>query len=313
MKKNLLAGCAVVVAVASATASVQADDIDMIIYGTTGNPFWAKVVAGAQEAAEDLGVGVNIQFAGDDPVQQNTLVESAMARGTAGIGLVLNVDDAYDSIVSEARSAGLPVVAFNVDDSMGANGNDRMSFVGQDFEIAGYTIGKTMVQRGAIAAGDKLVCPVEHPDATYAINRGAGVQRALQEVGASCEVVGTGAVGLEDTLTKLVQYLIANPDTKGIVGLGGLPTEVAPAAAEESGLDIPVAGFDLSKAIIQNILDGKTIATVDQQPFYQGYLTVVQLYFAGTYGLVPVNVNTGAAIIDQSNAQIVLDFADTVR
>ena len=313
MKKTLLAGCAVALTGALAPASVLADDIDMIIYGTTGNPFWAKVVAGAEEAAEDLGVAVNIQFANNDPVQQNTLVESAMARGTAGIGLVLNVDDAYDEIVADARDAGIPVVAFNVDDSQGAAGNGRMAFVGQDFEIAGYTVGRTIVERGGIAAGDQLVCPVEHPEATYAVDRGAGVIRALEEAGASCDVIGTGAIGLEDTLTKLAQYLIANPDTKGIVGLGGLPTEVAPAAAEEAGLEIPVAGFDLSNAIIQSVIDGDIIATVDQQPFYQGYLTVTQLYFADAYGLVPTNVNTGAAIIDQSNADIVLEFADTVR
>jgi simple sugar transport system substrate-binding protein len=314
MNRSLFAGGALAALGAFGGGSAAlADSIDMIIYGTTGNPFWAKVVAGAEEAGEDIGVEVNIQFAADDPVQQNTLVEAAMARGTAGIGLVLNVDDAYDGIVSDARDAGIPVVSFNVDDSEGADGNGRMAFVGQDFEVAGYAIGQTMIMEAGIVEGDGLVCPVEHPDATYAIDRGAGVIRALEEVGATCEVIGTGAIGLEDTLTKLAQYLIANPDTKGVIGLGGLPTEVAPDAIEEAGMDIPAAGFDLSKAIIQNILDGRTIATVDQQPFYQGYLTVVQLHFADTYGLVPMTVNTGAAIIDQSNAQVVLDFADTVR
>ena len=313
MKNSVVAGCLMAAWGGWAPVSAAAEDINMIIYGTTGNPFWAKVVAGAEEAAQDLGIKVNIQFADDDPVQQNALVEGAMARGTAGIGLVLNNDDAYDSIVSDARMAGIPVIAFNVDDSAGAAGNGRMAFVGQDFEVAGYAIGHTMVERGGIVAGDKLVCPVEHPEATYAIERGAGVMRALEEAGATCDFIGTGGVGLEDTLTKLAQYLIANPDTKGVVGLGGLPTEVAPQAIEEAGMNIPVVGFDLSKVIIQNILDGRTIATVDQQPFYQGYMTVSQLYFADAYGLVPVDMNTGAAIIDETNAQVVLDFADTVR
>jgi ABC-type sugar transport system substrate-binding protein len=35
----------------------------MIIYGTTGNPFWKKVVTGAEEAAEKLDVDVDVQYA----------------------------------------------------------------------------------------------------------------------------------------------------------------------------------------------------------------------------------------------------------
>jgi len=307
------AGIALVAALSAGAGPALAQTYDMVIYGTTGNPFWAKVVAGAEEAGEVLGVSVNIQFANDDPVQQNTLIESAIVRGSSGMGVVLNVDDAYDDVVAEARGAGIPVIAFNVDDSEGAAGNQRMAFIGQDFEVAGHAIGQTLIEHAAIGEGARLVCPVEHPEATYAVQRGAGVIRALEEVGASCDVIGTGAIGLEDTLTRLVQYLIANPDTAGIVGLGGLPTEVAPQAIAEVGLDIPIAGFDLSQAIVQGILDGDIIATVDQQPFYQGFLTVVQLHYYQKYGLVPMDVNTGAAIITSENAQPVLDFSDTVR
>ena len=307
------AGIALAAALSVGAGPALAQTYDMVIYGTTGNPFWAKVVAGAEEAGEVLDINVNIQFANDDPVQQNTLVESAIARGSSGIGVVLNIDDAYDDVVAEARAAGIPVIAFNVDDSQGAAGNERMAFIGQDFEVAGHAIGRTLIEHSGIGEGDQLVCPVEHPEATYAVQRGAGVQRALEEVGASCDVIGTGAVSLEETLTRLVQYLVANPGTAGIVGLGGMPTEVAPQAIAEAGMDLPVAGFDLTQAIVEAILDGDIIATVDQQPFYQGFMTVVQLHYYQKYGLVPMDINTGAAIITADNAQPVLDFSDTVR
>ena len=89
--------------------------------------------------------------------------------------------------------------------------------------------------------------------------------------------------------------------------------EMAPQAAQEAGLDIPSAGFDLTKTIIRNILDGKSLATVDQQPYYQGAFTIMQLFLYKKYGLLPCDINTGGAIIDKDNAQIVLDLADTVR
>ncbi len=41
--------------------------------------------------------------------------------------------------------------------------------------------------------------------------------------------------------------------------------------------------------------------------------TVVQLYFNKRFGLLPCDINTGGAIIDKTNADAVLKFADTVR
>jgi simple sugar transport system substrate-binding protein len=96
--------------------------------------------------------------------------------------------------------------------------------------------------------------------------------------------------------------------------MGGMPMEMSPQAAEEAGLaGLPNAGFDITKKIITNILEGKTLATVDQQPYYQGSFTVMQLYLNRKYGLLPCSINTGGAIIDKSNAAIVLELADTHR
>jgi len=285
----------------------------MIIYGTSGNPFWIKVVNGTREAASLFGINVDVQFAEDDPVRQNNLIETAIANKVDGLGLCINIDDAYDENVKRAMDAGIPVVAYNVDDSQGAAGNARMAFVGQNFEVAGYAIAKRAIEVAGLKKGDHVVCPVEHPTAVYAAGRYAGVKKALDEVGCTSEVLDTGAISLEDTLTKLTQYLLGHKETKAVIALGQMPTEVAPQAIAEAGLDIPNAGFDISKTIVENILAGKTIATVDQQPFYQGFFTIAQLYYYRKYGLVPCDINTGAAIIDKMNAKPILDFADTVR
>ena len=285
----------------------------IVIYGTIGNPFWAKVVAGAKEAGKHLGAQVDIQFSGNDPIQQNNVIETAIANKTSGLGLVIDQDHAYDTNVTRARQLDIPVIAFNVDDTRGAQGSAREAFVGQDFKAAGYLIGERMIKKAGLKKGDRVACPVEHPEATYAVQRRAGVQHALDEVGAICEVINTGGVGLEDTLTKISQYLIGHPKTAAVVSLGSLPTEAAPQAIREAGLHIANGGFDLSKAIVQNIIDGKTEATIDQQPFYQGYLTLTMLYFAAKYGMTPASIDTGAAIIDKSNAQKALLFSDTVR
>jgi simple sugar transport system substrate-binding protein len=296
-----------------AASAAETARFTIIIYDTTGNPFWSKVVAGVNEAAKAFNISVDTQFANNDPVQQNNDIETAIASKVAGIGLAINVPNAYTDNIKRAIDAGIPVVAFNIDDPKGAAGTARLSFIGQSFPAAGYAIGKKMVEVCNLKKGGHVVCPVEHPEATYAVQRYAGVKRALDEAGVSSEVLDTGAVGIEDTVNKIGQYLLGRPDTVAIIGLGGLPTEAAPKAIAEAKLKIPTGGFDLSKQILQNIIDGKTVATVDQQPFYQGFLTVTELYYKNKYGLIPPDVNTGSALIDKSNAATALQFADTTR
>lgn len=282
-------------------------EFTMIVYGDTGNPFWQSVVAGVKEEAKKYDVSVNINYARNDPERQNDMIETAMANKVDGIGVVLNLDEAYDENVKKAINKGIPVIAFNIDDSEGRKGNARMAFVGQDFVEAGYKVTQRLIEEGDIGEGDHVVCPVEHPEAVYARKRYQGVKKALDEVGATSEVLDSGAVSLEDNLTKIVQYLMGHQNTDAILSMGQMPLEVTPQAIEEVGMDIPNAGFDLSETILKNIIDGKTIATVDQQPFYQGAFTVMQLYYQNKYGLVPVSINTGGAIVDQDNAKAALE------
>lgn len=285
----------------------------LIIYGKPGNPFWTKVVAGAEEAAEKLGCSVDVQFAGNDAARQNDILETAMANRIDGIRIALNYDDAYDDNIRRARELDIPVIAFNIDDSQGPEGNLRMAYIGQDMEEAGYQIGQRLVEEGGLQEGDHVVCPVEHPEAVYAVQRYAGVRRALEGHGIESEVLQTGAISLENTLNKLTQYLLGHRETDAICAMGGMPMEVTPQACEEVGMDLPNAGFDLTRGIARNIKEGKSIATVDQQPFYQGFLTVLQLFYNREYGLLPCDINTGGAMVDASTVDAVLELADTIR
>ena len=75
------------------------------------------------------------------------------------------------------------------------------------------SITKRLIKEGNLKAGDFVVAPVEHPEATYAKERYVGVKKALDEAGIKSEVLDTGAVSLEDTLNKITQYLIGHKNT----------------------------------------------------------------------------------------------------
>lgn len=293
----------------------QRDDyhFTVIFYGVPGNPFWAKVVYGAKETAEKLGCTLDFQYARNDPVRQNDIIETAIANKVDGLAMSINIDDAYDEIVERALNEGIAVIAFNNDDSQGAEGNMRMAFIGQNEEEAGYLIANRLLDVANLKEDDHVVCPVEHPQAVYATQRYTGIRRVLEPAGITSEVLETGAISLENALNQLTQYLLGHKETDAILTMGGIPLEVAPQAAEDAGRDIPIAGFDVSKVIAESIRDGRTIATVEQKPFYQGCFTVLQLYYYKKYGLLPCDIDTGGEIIDQTNVEKLIELADTVR
>jgi simple sugar transport system substrate-binding protein len=315
MKKLLTAAAlsAAMFAPAAVSAQDQPIDITMIIYASAGVPFFQPLELGANTAAELLNVNLDIQYAQNDVVRQNNVMETALANGVDGLLVEIWDDNAFDQAVCDAIAAGTPVVGFNIDDSEGAAGNCRLAFVGQNFIDAGYTIGKRMVEEHGIGAGDKVFTPVEYPEAAYAVLRHAGVQKALEEVGATADLVGV-TDRLPEVLTAMTQYLIGNSDIKAIIGLGQQPMMMAQQALDETGINVPIGGFDVAPEILAGIANGRITATVDQQPYSQGFYSVSQLAHYIRYGLYPAELSTGGSgLIDKSNYETAKVLAGKFR
>ena len=80
------------------------------------------------------------------------------------------------------------------------------------------------------------------------------------------------------------------------------------AAGKKPG-EICGAGFDLSAPIVKGVQDGSIAVVLDQQPFLQGYLPIMQLYLTSKFGFAGMNVDTGAALITKDNIAAVADLA----
>lgn len=311
--RTVMLAAVAAVACGATAAAVDQPKITMIIYTAPGVPFFNPLIKGAQDAAKQADVDLNIQYANNDQVLQNNIIQTAVASKVDGIATVIWDDHAFHKSICNAVDAGIPVVAFNVDNTKGAAGSCRLAFIGQDFVDAGYLIGKRVVADAHLKKGDLVFTPVEFPDAAYATLRHEGVQKALDEVGAKSEIVGTGA-NLADVRTKLVQYLVGHGDVKAIIALGEQPLDEALPALQEAKLKVPVGGFDVSKDILDGIAKGDIIATVDQQPYSQGFFTVQQLALRIRYGLFPSDMKTGGrGLVDKTNYQYAVKWAGTYR
>ena len=321
LRLTVAAAALATTALASASSAMAKDsdhdwsnlDLLFLIWSQSSNPFFEAVVNGAQDAAEDQGVNIDVQYGEEDPVTQSNILETAIASGIDGIATIVADDNAYDDILCGAMDKGIPVVTFNIDDSEGADGTCRMAFMGQDFVETGYLIGKRMIEEHGLKSGDHVFTPVENPEGTYAVLRHAGVKQAMDEIGATTEILRVGNDHGE-ALNLMTQYLLGHADTAAVIGLGQTPTSQAVQAIKDAGVDIPAGGFDVSQSILEQIASGELTATVDQQPYSQGYYAVTQLALNLKYGLYPSEMDTGGSgLIDQSNYKLAQEWAGAVR
>lgn len=311
MLAGAFAGLATFAAPHIAQAQEEPVDVTFIIYTAPGDPFWQPVIKGAQEAAKDRNVNVDIQYADSDPVKQNNLMETAIANKVDGVAIVNWLPGAFTDNIAKAREAGIGVVTFDTNDP-DPNATVSQAYVGQDFFAAGQRIAQKMIDAAGLKSGDHVVAPVEDPDAFYGTERFRGIKDVLDKAGITSEKLDATPT-MATALTRISQYLVGNSQTKAVIGLGSVVTEIAPQAVAEAGADIAVGGFDLSPGIVDSIIAGKMIATVDSGAYYEGYMPIVMLAYFKRYGIPPASIPIGGTIIDASNAELVKQFAGTYR
>ncbi len=272
------------------------------------NTFGVPLLKGAQAAAAITGLHLDIEYGNNEDTTQASQIKTAVAKGEAGYAIGA-ADSGLNSALCAAAKAG-PVVTFNIDGASGPATSCVQSFVGQSFVAAGNLIGTYMVQHGYIKKGGSVFCPVESPGQVYANERQEGVDQIISKLGLKCNVVGTGddEAPAESTM---VQYLLGHRDTTAIVGLGGTPMGVAEAAVKKVGLHIPIGGFDLSfPSIVSGIQDGSIVASVNQEPYAQGFYAIMELALDLKYGIPPMNIDTSDnALITKTNVN---EFASLV-
>jgi len=276
--------------------------IAFITHETPGDTFWDKVKNGAQQAAKDT--GVTLKYSADpDSGKQATLVQSAIDSKVNGIATTLANPEAMAGVVKGAGDAGIPVVALNAGldqyQKLGA-----LMYFGSDEAIAGEAGGKRLAALGA----KHVLCPIQAAGVISLDTRCAGIKKAVPntetvQVNGQDDSAVTSALQAKLSQDKSIDY---------IVTLGAPIALDALKAMDGSGTSAKLATFDLNTEVAQNIKDGKILFSIDQQPYVQGYMSVVALYLNAKNGNDLGGgkaVLTGPSFVDNTNIDKVLEYA----
>lgn len=301
--------------------AAQAQDRMQFVYLTqTGidNSFWQSINKGMEDACAQFEADCELLFTTPNGDLQKHLqnLETVIEQGVDGIVTVIVNDDLYDEAVQRAIDKGIPVITANVDDSQGAQGNARLAFVGQDLFEAGYLLMEGLYAKIPEDQPVNALLGLSRPGESWAEARIGGAKKFLDEAKAAnpdreitYEVIDSSN-DISVTASRICQYVQGNPETNAYVDAGFWGAG-AGECLRDLGIEpgqLHMAMFDLVPVVLDEMKQGYVDLTIDQQPYYQGYLPILQLAMINKYGLSAFDVNTGKALIGPEDVAEVEQF-----
>lgn len=286
----------------------------VVTHGGASDPFWAVVVRGAEDAAEQF--GADLTYLG--PSQYDVgefvdMIETAVEADPDGIAVTITDKDAVEPPLMEAIEQDIPVVAINVPDDRDPDERiPYLTYVGADEYQVGVQAANRMLQEFD-GTPERGVVLIHEPGHAGHEARSAGMEEVFSEEDIPFERL-SGSPDAANNFEALDAYLRANPETDAVFTLGPLGAHPALSLMNDLGDDaegIRLGAVDLSDQIISAIQDGRMVFTVEQQQYLQGYLPIGLMTLYNQFGLIPREpVLTGPAIVDQDNVDVVEEMVE---
>lgn len=270
----------------------------------TTNPFFVPTQYGIQDACAL--VNCSYQWTGSDNsivADMVNAMNTAIAGKADGIAVAIIDPTAFNAPTQSAIAAGIPVVSYNADAPASSN-NTRLAYIGQDLYQSGFQLGNHIVS--LVPSGD-IAGFIATPGSLNIQPRIDGAKAAIQQSGKPINFVeiATGAQTTNE-LSAIEAYYLGHQSLKGMVAVDGGSTQGLGTIMDKYGLQakgIHAGGFDLQPKTLQEVQAGNLDFTIDQQPYLQGFIPVLQLFLYKLSGglMQPSNTDTGLLFVTKGN------------
>jgi len=268
----------------------------------TTNPFFVPTKYGAEDACKLL--GCTYQWTGSESSNINEMVNafnSAVSAKVDGIAVALVDLKAFNGPIKKALDAGIPVVGYNAD----APDSGRLAYIGQDLFVSGQEMGKHIID--LVGSGDVALF-IATPGQLNIQPRIDGALDTIKKSGGSltAHTITTGAA-LPKELSVIDAYWLGHKDTKGMFAVDAGSTQGVAQTIKKYKISDKVrgGGYDLLQPTMELLQAGQIDFTIDQQPYLQGFLPVLELYmYKASQALTGIaDVNTGLNFLDKETVK----------
>jgi simple sugar transport system substrate-binding protein len=270
-----------------------------LVNHVTTNVFFTPTQSGAADACKLLGCSYTWTGSATSNVSEMVnAINSAVSGGVDGIATTLIDPAAFNAPVQKALSAGIPVVAYNADEPK----TGRLAYIGQDLFVSGQQMGQHIAS--LVPSGDVALF-IATPGAANIQPRIDGALQTLKShSGIKTHVVATGAA-VPGELTAINSYATGHSNTKGMFAVDAGSTQGVAQTIQKQGLKGKVkgGGYDLTPITEQLLAAGYISFTIDQQPYLQGFLPILELYLykASQHLSGIADVDTGLKFLDATS------------
>src|ERR1700751_4641642 len=266
----------------------------------TTNPFFVPTRYGAEDACALL--GCSYQWTGSEKSIATDMVNAmttAISAKADGIAVCLVDQTAFNDPTDNALKAGIPVVSYNAD----AKGNKRLCYIGQDLFESGKGLGERIVE--SVSEGD-VVGFIATPGQLNIQPRLDGAKEAIKASGKSINLteIATGPT-VNEELSRIQAFFTGHKDLKGMFAVDAGSTQGVAQTIAANNLQGKVhgGGFDLLPVTLDSIKKGDLDFTIDQQPYLQGFYTVMVLFMIKISGGLcgSAEINTGLKFVTKDS------------
>jgi len=237
--------------------------------------FFNQIYDGAKKAAQENNVNlVHIDSRSKITTQING-IENLIQEKVDAIILVAVDVDAVLPVIEDAKKVGIPTISIDAKVKV----PPAVGFIGVNNYGAGVQLGEFTVNYIKENMGGKAKIGIIGALGWYIQNlRRDGFIKAVQKE-EGIEIVGTvdGNNVQEVAMAAAENLVTANPDMDIIYATGEPALIGAVAAVKSGGYEgkIKIIGWDLHKQVIQGIDEGFVVGVVQQNPYEEGYQSVL--------------------------------------
>lgn len=266
------------------------------------NPFFVPAMNGSRDAASL--VGVDVKWAGSTSSDVGQMVKAmrhAIAAKVDGIAVSIIDPTAFNGATRLALAHGIPVMSYNAD---GGKQNKRLAYIGQDNYESGLELGSRLAR--LCSRGDVYLF-IATPGQANIQPRIDGALDAVRDSGKPirAHVVSSG-VDVGHERKKIEATYLAHKDLRGLFAVDAGSTAGVAEVMRKYRLHkrgVRAGGYDLLPVTLRAIHDRHLDFTIDQQPYLQGFLPVLQmfLYRYSAHLVAPADTNTGLNFVTRDN------------
>jgi simple sugar transport system substrate-binding protein len=272
----------------------------VMVNHVTTNVFFTPTQNGAADACKLLGCSYTWTGSATSNVGEMVNdINTAITSGADGIATSLIDPHAFTAPVQKALAAKIPVVAYNADEPQ----TGRLAYIGQDLLVSGQQMGQHIVS--LLPNGGDIALFIATPGAANIQPRIDGAIDTLKaHPSIKYSVVATGAA-VPAELTVINSWATGHPSAKGMFAVDAGSTQGLAQTIQKQGLKAKGwvgGGYDLTPVTEQLLAAGYIAFTIDQQPYLQGFLPILELYlYKASQGLTGIaEVDTGLKFLDKT-------------